>query len=66
MLVDATYVAINNTYVDRLKHSLLDSLTLSTSTSSTKLEQLTSYIASKMFYYKTLHFLDYLRKYTEV
>ena len=66
MLVDATHVAVDNTYVDRLEHGLPDSPTLGTSTSSTELEQLAGHTASEMFHYKTPHFSDYPRKYTEV
>jgi hypothetical protein len=66
MLVDTTYVAVDNAYVDSLEHGLPDSPTLGTSTASTELEQLAGQTANEVFDYQTPHFSEYPRKYMNV
>lgn len=65
MLVDATYVAVDDACVDSLEHGLPDSPTLGTSTASIELEQPAGHTASEMSYYQTPHFSEYPRKSTE-
>lgn len=66
MLVDMAHAAVDNTCVDSLDRGFPDSPTLSTSTTSTELDQLSGHTSSKMFHYQTPHFSDYPCKYPDV
>lgn len=66
MFVDTNHGAVDDTYMDRLEHGLLDSPTLGASITNADLEQSASHTAGELFRYQTPHFSDYARKYTDV